>query len=170
MTDRIPDPGALPKPNGWSVVEMSSGDLALLPVWLHRDSEGDTTMIIAHPGGVIVDGRMNPDVKDVRDSALSVLAACQAVEAQRIHGQEAVRKLLDEVRPPGETATMEDLIERGRREHEEHQQRQSGLSVEGYEQVSQLFASLKEQLDQMAKDHRDDQPGDDSAAGGDSGE
>lgn len=127
-------------------------------------------MIIAHPGGVIIDGAMNPDVKDVRDSALSVLAACQAVEAQRIHGQDAVRKLLDQVRPPGETATLEDLIERGRREHEEHQQRQSKPSVEGYEQVSQLFASLKDQLDQMVKDHRDVQPGDDSPAGGDSGE
>jgi hypothetical protein len=142
---------SLPNPHGWTVMQTDTGELLLLPIWLHRDADGEATVFIAHPGGVMVDGSIDPNIGDLRHSARCILAACQSVGDQRIYGQDAVRRLLEQVRPEGDTTTLEDLIERGRQPDKGFEEFQTQVRAEGYEQVSQLFADIRDQLQKMAE-------------------
>lgn len=148
MTDKTVN---LPTPTGWAVMpQYQDGPYLVIPVWANSDSDGDTLVIMGHPGGVMMNGSLDPDIPSVSFTARCVLAACESVNEQRIHGQAAVERLLESARPEGGTTTLQDLIKRS---IEETQQGADRANI-----LDELFTGLRKAFEDIERRKPDSQP------------
>lgn len=144
-----------PVPTGWVVMEQfKGGPQMVMPAWQHRDSDGDSVVIIGHPGGVIINGHLDSDTVALEMTARCILAAIEITNEQRMRGQAAVQDLLDRIKPEGDPITLADLIETAVKESEERSKR--ATETQGH--LSELFSSLLKSLDDSDKPKPDSPP------------
>lgn len=99
-------------PTGWvGALDKVAGEETIAPFWAEPGVHpGPDAMIIALAAGLSLGGDLIPDITGVRQSAITVLSACDCIDRFREGGPAAVQALYEATRRDDDPLTPAELL------------------------------------------------------------